>query len=572
MDHLLAVLLPINLLLGMGVVAAIASRALGLSPIVGYIVLGVTLAASGMNLHPSAQTISVLAELGVLFLLFDIGLHFSFRQMKRQASDIFGFGTAQVVFCAALLGGVALGFGLPPAASALLGVTLALSSTAVVVPLIAERRQQQCPVGLTATSILIFQDLAGIIVLIVASTLGADATPLAAIAAALGKTVACFAGAMLLASIVVRPLLHLVARSRSEEVFTAVALLVALSAGWFTGTIGLSVTLGAFLGGAMLADSPYRSIIQSEAQPFRGLLLGFFFVSVGLALDPAVLLHQWPLVLVALGGLLAVKVVGNVLASLVFRWSVPGSLQLGFLLAQGSEFAFVILSLPPVRALVGIAPTSVLVAALALGLAVTPNVAMLGRWLAGTLRRRRADGAAHELQPKAVLAPVLILGMGEVGRAVADALIHFDIGYTAMEAQEALLRNAIADGYSVEFGDLIDPRIWEPMSLAGRRVTVLTEPSLEIATRLTPLARQYFPDVLRIAVVTGTAQAVGFASAGLEPVVEDGQALGRATASRVLEALEMPGDAIAAWAADRWRLREPATSLERSARLAETSL
>lgn len=572
MDHLLGVLLPIILLLGMGVVAAVASRGLGLSPIVGYIVLGVALAGSGMDLRPSAQTISVLAELGVLFLLFDIGLHFSFRQMKRQAPDIFGFGTAQVLFCAALLGGVALLFDLVPAAAALLGVTLALSSTAVVVPLIAERRQQNCPVGLTATSILIFQDLAGIIILIVASTLGAGVTPLAAIAAALGKTVACFAGAMILSALVVRPLLHLVARSRSEEVFTAIALLVALSAGWFTGTIGLSVTLGAFLGGAMLADSPYRSIIQSEARPFRGLLLGFFFVSVGLALDPAVLLHQWPLVLVALAGLLVLKVVGNVLASLVFRWSVPGSLQLGFLLAQGSEFAFVILSLPPVRALIGIAPTSVLVAALALGLVVTPNLAMLGRWLAGSLRRRRADFAAHELQPKAVLAPVLILGMSEVGRAVADALIHFDIDYTGMEADEALLRNAIADGYTVEFGDLIDPRIWEPMSLAGRKVTVLTEPSLEVSTRLTPLARQYFPDVLRIAVVTGTAQAVAFASAGLEPVIENDEAAGRATALRVLQALDVPADATAAWAADRWRSDDPAAMPGRSAYVADAGL
>ena len=152
---------------------------------------------------------------------------------------------------------------------------------------------------------------------------------------------------MLLARLVVRPLFDLIARTRNEEVFTAMALLVALAAGWATGPIGLSLTLGAFLGGMIIADTPYRPVIQSEIKPFRGLLLGFFFISVGLSLDLAALIRFWPAVIAVTVLLLAVKIVTNAAASLVFRWSVPGSTQLGFLLAQGSEFAFVILSLPP---------------------------------------------------------------------------------------------------------------------------------------------------------------------------------------------------------------------------------
>jgi CPA2 family monovalent cation:H+ antiporter-2 len=556
MQHLLSVLAPIIVLLALGVGAAIGSRAVRLSPVVGYIALGLVLTRWGMELRPSAQTIALLAELGVLFLLFDIGLHFSFSQMRRQAGDIFGFGTAQVAAGAMLIGFVAMAAGLALAPALLLGATLALSSTAVVARLIAERHQQDCPVGLTATAILIFQDLAGIFILIVAGAMGTGEAPFATIAVALGKAAGCFAAALLLSVALVRPALDLVARTKSDEVFTAVAILIALSAGWFTGSIGLSVTLGAFLGGAMLADSPYRPIIQSEARPFRGLLLGFFFVSVGLALDAQLLLHRWPIVLLATAGLLGLKVVANMAASLAFRWSVPGSLQLAFLIAQGSEFGFVILSLPQMRELVGPDATSILVAALALSLAVTPNFATLGRWLAGALRAGRFVQAPHELEPRSLLAPVLILGMGDVGRTVADALIWSGDGYVAMEPDERQLRNAIADGYRVEFGDLSDSRVWEPMALAGRRVTVLTEPSLETSSRLTPLARQYCPDVLRIAVVKTAGEAVSYAGAGLEPVLEaDGT--GVETAMRVLRVLGRAEDVIEGWVQDRTARHSP---------------
>ena len=235
----------------------------------------------------------------------------------------------------------------------LVGTTLSLSSTAVVAGLIAERHQQNCPVGQTATAILIFQDVAAIFLLIVAGALGSDQALLPVMAGALLKAAAAFGFAVILARIVVRPLFELVARSRNEEVFTAMALLVALAAGWATGVAGLSLTLGAFLGGMIIAGMPYRVVIQSEIRPFRGLFLGFFFISVGLSINTSMLLGAWAAVLATTVLLVSVKILTNGAASLVFGWSIPGSVQLGFLLAQGSEFAFVILSLPPVRALVG---------------------------------------------------------------------------------------------------------------------------------------------------------------------------------------------------------------------------
>lgn len=540
-------LVPVILLLTLGVIAAVASRAVGLSPIVGYLILGLALSGIGVDLVADSTMIATLAELGVVFLLFDIGLHFSLGHIREQARDIFGFGPVQVLAGTLALGLFGLLFGLPPVAAFLVGATLALSSTAVVAGLIAERHQQNCPVGLTATAILIFQDVAAIFLLIVASALGTGEALAPAMSLALLKAAGALGVAVLLARLVVRPLFDLIARTRNEEVFTAMALLVALAAGWATGAIGLSLTLGAFLGGMIIAETPYRPLIRSEIKPFRGLLLGFFFISVGLSLDLGALVRFWPAVIGVAVLLLGVKILTNAAASLVFRWSVPGSTQLGFLLAQGSEFAFVILSLPPVRALVGETTSAVLIAAVALSLAVTPSLAELGRSLAGRMRRRAARAADAELQPRELIGPVFIAGMGRTGRTLADALTEFDIGYAAIERDQQRLREAVADGYNVAFGDLSDPRIWEPVALDGRKVSVLTAPVFEVSRDLGPVARQRFPNLKRIAVVRDPEEAERFKSIGLLPVIDRSVPPGLDLAALVLGELSVDPDRIGAW-------------------------
>jgi Kef-type K+ transport system membrane component KefB len=544
---ILSALGPIILLLALGVVAAVGSRAIGLSPIVGYLLLGLGLGQIELNLVSGNETIATLAELGVVFLLFDIGLHFSLGHIRTQARDIFGFGPVQVLAGTLGLGLVALIFGLPLLSAFLVGATLALSSTAVVARLIAERHQQNCPVGLTATAILIFQDVAAIFLLIFAGALGSGEALLPGLGLALVKAAAAFGVAVLLARLVVRPLFDLVARSRNEEVFTAMALFVALAAGWVTGAIGLSLTLGAFLGGMIIAETPYRAVIQSEIKPFRGLLLSFFFISVGLSIDLSTLLQFWPTVIAVTFLLLAVKIATNVAASLAFRWSVPGSIQLGFLLAQGSEFAFVILSLPSVRTLVGERESAVLIAAVALSLAVAPTLAETGRSLAGRLRQRAAREVDPELQPRNLAGPVFIAGMGNTGRTLADALTEFDIDYGAIERDDKRLREAVADGYKVAFGDFSDPRIWEPVALHGRRISVLTAPAFEVSRELAPAARQLFPNLKRVAVVRDEDEAEQYRSIGVLPVVDRSMPPGLDLAVLVLNELDVDPDRIATW-------------------------
>ncbi len=545
--EILGSLAPVILLLALGVVAAIGSRLGRLSPIVGYIVLGIALKAFDISIVADSGTVQLLSELGVVFLLFDIGLHFSLAKIRHEASDIFGFGPVQVLFGAILLGLIALATGVPVLPAFLLGTVLALSSTAAVAPVIAERHQQNCPVGLTSTAILIFQDVAAIFLLIVAGALdGGSVLPLAGLA--LAKAAGAFLVAVLAARFVVKPLFAMVARGRQEEVFTAMALFVALGAGWLTGHIGLSLTLGAFLGGMTISETPYRAIIQSEIKPFRGLLLGFFFISVGLSLDLDALIRDWPVVIAVALGMIVAKVASNAAASIVFRWSVPGSLQLGFLLAQGSEFAFVILAMPAFRNLLGPERVAIVATAVALSIALTPTLATLGRTLAGKLRMRAAKPVDRELQRREEAAPVLIVGMGRTGRTLADALRAFNIEYSTVERDQRRLSEALADGYSVVYGDTADPRLWDAVSLEGRKIIALTAPSYEVSHDVAPIIRGRYPDLLRFAVVEDDADVQRFHAVGVRAVPDRGVPRGLDLATAVLIELGVDPDELIEWA------------------------
>jgi Kef-type K+ transport system membrane component KefB len=544
---ILSAIAPIVILLALAITAAVVSRSARASPIVGYLVLGVALNAFGVNLVESSQSVAILAELGVVFLLFDIGLHFSLRHIREQARDIFGFGPVQVIFGTAGLAVPALALGMSPLAATITGAILALSSTAVVARLVAERHQQNCPVGLTATAILIFQDVAGIFLLIVAGSLGGSDAVLPAMALALLKAALAFSVAVVLSKVAVRPIFDLVARTGAEEVFTATALLIALAAGWATGRVGLSLTLGAFLGGVMLAETPYRAIVAAEIKPFRGLLLGFFFIAVGASLNPEVLAHSWLAIIAVTVGILLVKILTNAAASLVFRWSVPGSTQLGFLLAQGSEFAFVMLSLPSVRHLIGDDRSSILVAAVALSLALTPALANGGRRLAGRLRQRASRVADRELVPKGAAQPVLIIGMGRRGRTLADALANFGVGYSAVERDQHRLSQAVADGYAAVFGDMSDPRIWDPVAGPSRRLSIITSPSFDESSELTDFARTVHPTMKRVAVVSDEENADRFRSIGVASVIDVSDPPGLDLCAYVLGELGIDTSAVAEW-------------------------
>jgi CPA2 family monovalent cation:H+ antiporter-2 len=537
---------PVLILLATGIVAAVLSRLMRVSPIVGYLFLGTAVSAIRPDLLSAGGTVHLLADLGVVFLLFDIGLHFSITHVKQEAADIFGFGTLQVATSALLLGVGAWALGNAPVVGFIIGTTLALSSTAIVVGVIAERRQQNCPVALTATAILIFQDVAAIFLLILVSTLDrGGAIPI--MLAAVGKTIVAVGLSIVTARFIVRPMFTILSRYGGDEVFTATALVIALAAGWASASAGLSMTLGAFLGGMIVAQSPFKASIRSEIGPFRGLLVSFFFISVGASLDLSAIAAAWPAIVALAAGIVVFKSIGNVAASLAFRWSVPGSIQLGVLLAGGSEFAFVIFAMPGLRASIGPALVTELIAAVALTLALTPTLAVLGRSAAGRLRLRAERRAHAEMTPVGETNPVLLIGMGEVGRTIADALEEFDIGYDAVERHGVRLRSAVADGYNAFFGDAADTRMWRVLDIEERKYSVMTAASLDAAQDWIPTARAMFPQIHRLWVAQSDDEAAQLNELGLEAVVASDEVRGIEAAEILLAAFGIDAGRISAW-------------------------
>jgi monovalent cation:H+ antiporter-2, CPA2 family len=545
---------PVILLLLLGILAITLVRPLGLSPIVGYLLAGLIIGPHALGLVPESETTDLLAELGVVFLLFDIGLHFSLQSIWDARRDILGLGPLQIVLCGLALGAIAAALGYGTHYAIILGGTLALSSTAVVVQTLAERGQQNCPVGLTGTAVLIFQDICAIFILILATSIddagassGERALAVAVSSAALKAAIA-FLAAVLIGRYAIKPLFRLLSQSRNEEIFTAIALLIILATAAATGGAGLSLTLGAFLGGMIISETPYRHVIQTEARPFRALLLGFFFITVGMSLDWRVLLADWAQIVVFLAALIALKAALVAIAARAFGWSTPGSVQLGFLLAQGSEFAFVIVAMPAVRAALGERALGVIVTGIAASLALTPTLAALGHRLARMLRRRSAAAApAGEITPRATVAPVVVFGMDEVGRCVVDGLAANDVAYDAVEMDYDRFLAASADGYTVAFGDVGDVRLMETLAMAERSAVVVTVVRYELSKTLTPIVRDRYPHLIRFIAVEDDEDRARFEALGMRAVINRSTPRGLDLAAAVLRAQGVEEDRVRAW-------------------------
>ncbi|PHN08235.1 cation:proton antiporter domain-containing protein [Flavilitoribacter nigricans] len=547
------VLMPIIGLLLIGILAIAIMRKLRLSPIIGYLLAGILIGPHALGWIDESETTHLLAELGVVFLLFDIGLHFSLSSIWEARRDILGLGPLQMILCGLGFGGIALVLGFSLEMAIILGGAFALSSTAVVVQTLSERRQRNCPVGLTGTAILIFQDICAILILILAASMeGGEAAAGGGIGEALmlaiGKAVIAFIASVLIGRYLIDPLFRLLSQTRNEEVFTATALLVILAAAAATGEAGLSLTLGAFLGGMIISETPFRQVIQTEAKPFRNLLLGFFFITVGMSLDWHVLIGSWAEILLFLVALILVKVIMTSIAARLFGWTVPGSLQLSFLLAQGSEFVFVILAMPVVREAMGENAFGVLITGTAASLALTPAIAQLGNRLARLYRRRFSVSLpASETQARGHLAPVVVFGMGEIGRTVVDALKANDIAYEAIEMDYERFLSASADGYSVLFGDLADTRLMETLALGDRNAIVVTIVRYEISEALKPIMQTRYPELIRFIPVEDEDEKTRFEAVGMHAVVNRSFPRGLDLAAEVLRAQDIEWEKIQSW-------------------------
>jgi Kef-type K+ transport system membrane component KefB len=561
-------LVPAITLLGFGAASALVTKAARLSPIVGYLIVGILIGQYGLGLIHESPATHLLAELGVVFLLFDIGMHVSMRELKESRRDLLGLAPAHLMLTGLMSAGALWMIGIAWPIALAVGLSLGLSSTAVVARILTEREQNSCPIGRTATHVLIFQDMVAIFLMIYATSLGgaesgasglagvisthllagADLPLIGSLGLSLVQAGLAFYAAVLAGKYLINPIFRTLVAIRNEEAFTAFTLLFVLAAACATAMSGLSLTLGAFLAGLAVSGTPYRHQVQTEMAPFRSLLLSFFFISVGLSIDVPALLRNLPLVLLAAGGLIGLKTALGFAAARLNGWSVPGATQMAFLLAQGSEFTLVVLSLGAiVTGMPGPLMSSV-VAAVALSLAIAPLWADLGARLSREIvRRTQSRTEAAPASTPLLDRPVIIVGMTQTGRLAVDALEDHGIPYLATEFDPDRLLSAVADGYRVSFGDASNIKLIEAIGGNQARAMVLGIPRYEVSLDVTPVVQRRFPDLKRFITVDSPEDMARFAELGVRTHFAMGEPRGIEMVIDMLNALGVPEEQVSAW-------------------------
>lgn len=464
MESLLGIIVVL-LVVSVGTVAA--ARALKLPPLVGYLVVGLLLGPHALALAPDTDVTRWLAEIGVVFLMFSIGLEFSLPKLRAMRSLVFGLGGLQVGFTVlAVVAAVLLTqdlHGMGWQAGVALGGAMAMSSTAMVMRLAADRGEIESPHGRPVVGVLLFQDLAVVPLLVLIPALagiGADGGQglSTALGLAFGKSVLVLAVALLIGQRVVRPWLTLVARRKSQELFTLNVLLMTLGLAWITEHAGLSLALGAFLAGMLISETEFRYQVEADVKPYRDVLMGLFFISVGMLLDFKVVAQQWALIAALVVGPMIFKFALISALAKVFRVANGPSLKTGLWLCQAGEFGFVLLD---PAGLSGIIPAEILQpiqAAMVISMLLAPFI--IERSDGWILRVVRNEWLARSLELHRIAAQtigsdrhVIVCGFGRCGQNLAQMLDGEKVPYVALDLDPQRTREAAAAGQSVVFGD-----------------------------------------------------------------------------------------------------------------------
>ena len=490
--------------LAASVLAVTLSRTIGLGAIIGYLVAGIVIGPWGLGLIANVQDILHFAEFGVVLMMFLVGLELQPRRLWSLRRPIFGWGSAQVLMCALAITGAALALGVAWRTALVAGLGLALSSTAIALQVLDERNLMHTSSGQAGFSILLFQDVAAIPILAALPLLaGSSGLHEAAVAGprwleAL-KTVAAIAAIVFGGRLLLRPALRWIARSGSTELFTAAALLLVVSMAGLMQGVGLSMALGAFLAGVLLAESEYRRELETDIEPFKGLLMGLFFVAVGMSIDFGVLLASPWLMLGVLLGFLALKLLVIAALARLLRLPLQERPVFTLLLAQGGEFAFVVFrAAADVNALPADV-ASLLIGAVALSMLLTPlALVAVDRWLLPRYADCGRAPAPPELsEPQS--APVIIAGFGRYGQIVSRLLSAEGVAVTVLDHDAEMIEAARVFGSRVFYGDATRLDLLRIAGAAEARILVVAVDDVEQSLAIVDLARQHFPQLELVA-------------------------------------------------------------------------
>ncbi|MBO6814256.1 MAG: cation:proton antiporter [Rhizobiaceae bacterium] len=481
------------ILLGGAVLAAPVSKKLGLGTVLGYLIAGLVLGPV-LGIVSNGERILHFAELGIVFLLFILGLEMRPSRLWAMRRDILGLGTTQVMFCGLML--TTLGMFIAPTFSIALvgGFGLALSSTAYVLQTLETRKEFNTAYGQKSFSVLLFQDIAIIPMLAIVpllSNVANTGSDWSAFLIGVGAiAIVLFAGRYLL-----NPLLRVIARTGAHEAMIATALLVVFGAAMLMQAAGLSMALGSFLAGVLLAESSFKLELEANIEPFRGILLGLFFMAVGLSLNIDILLENWLAIIACVLVAMLVKSACIFLACRAFGTTVPDSIRAGAILSQHGEFGFVLFASALSIGVLGPKSSSFLIAMVVLSMAMTPLSVWLGGKLITYLHR---DGEEAEMQEDfsgAGRSPVLMIGFSRIGQIAAQALLAAGVDVTIIDNNPNTIRNAARFGFRIYFGNGARKEVLVAAGIKDASIVAICTHLPETTNRIVDIVASEFPDV-----------------------------------------------------------------------------
>ncbi|MEL6569195.1 MAG: cation:proton antiporter [Pseudomonadota bacterium] len=524
-------------------------KALRVPAVVGFILAGLVLGPHGISqfsghvpalnfvtiAEPDAATL--FAELGVLFLLFLLGLELSFRRLWELRRAVFGAGGLQAGLSALAITGAALAFGQPLLAAITVGLALALSSTAIVMQLLQENRRAATPVGRTALAVLLFQDIlvAPILIFVGFVAAGGESSLTSIIGDALAQGLLAIVAIVIIGRYVLSHVFHLAARAGGRDFLMALTLLTVVGAAVITASAGLSLALGAFLAGILLGETEFKHQTEVDLEPFKGLLLGLFFMTVGMSLDLRVIASLWQEVLIGLAGLLVLKYIVSAIACRLFAGPTHTAVETASFLAPAGEFAFVILATASAGAVID-DDTSTLVAAIAgISMVMIPALSKLGGFVGTWLEPEAEHHPSYELNAAEQEGHVILAGFGRVGRTIADLLKPEGAEMIALDTDARRVLTARSAGWNIYFGDASRPEILEKAGLEGATLAIVTVDNADSAERMVRTLRAERADLPILARAQDTDHAARLREAGASFVIPDAIEAGLQLAGRALE-------------------------------------
>lgn len=531
---------------------------LRINAVLGFLAVGVLLGPYGLASLAATwpllswftfarpEDVEFLAELGVIFLMFMIGLEMSVERLWSMRRLVFGLGGLQVALSAAAVGGLAFWFGNSIEAAVILGVVLAFSSTAIVMQLLIQRRELGTPLGQSTFAILLFQDLAVVPLLVLISILGAssgEGSFASLLGSAVVKGVLTVVLIYLVGRRVVRPLFHQIAVDKQPDTFTALTLLTTLGVAALTWYAGLSMALGALLAGLIIAETEFRHEVEITIEPFKGLLMGLFFMSVGMGIDLRALLAEPLWIPLSVVGLLALKALIIFALLRVFGLSWGRSAEGGLLLGQGGEFAFIVIGMALTLGLLERQIGQFMLIVVGVSMLAAPIVARLGQSLGDNIDRRAAPPAPEDTELGELGGHVIIAGYGRVGQMVGQMLAEQGVAFVAIENDAQLIAHQRKAGVPLVFGDASRPELLRKLRIDQARAVVLTMDHTAAAIHAVQGIRRLMPMMRIIARARDEKHALLLREAGASVVVPETLESSLKLTGWVLETLGVPSDA-----------------------------